>query len=156
MYLFSPSNNAFYPESLREAYENAGTLPSDLISVDSGVFSEFSGPPPDGMRRAANDELMPCWEPVPVIEYTAEQIKAQARRLRNDFISATDRMVTVDYTINDRDLTDEQQDEIIALRAAFKAWPSYEGWPNIELPEIPLWILIEAVNNGYAVPDWPK
>ncbi|EEO83653.1 hypothetical protein YPH_4292 [Yersinia pestis biovar Orientalis str. PEXU2] len=30
-----------------------------------------------------------------------------------------------------------------------------ENWPQVELPELPQWLLIEAMNQGYCIPNWP-
>ncbi|EKR5538360.1 phage tail protein, partial [Escherichia coli] len=37
-YFFSPSNNAFYPASLRSVYEAAGSWPEDSVVVASAVY----------------------------------------------------------------------------------------------------------------------
>ena len=155
-YFYSPAENAFYPAALEDAYRAAGTLPDDLIAVEDGVFAEFSACPPQGKTRAAGSNGMPCWVDIPQKEVTEDEIKAQARGLRDEFIESTDKMLVPDYTINDEPLTEEHRGELIEIRLAFKSWPAKEGWPNIELPEIPRWILIEAVNNGYVAPNWPK
>jgi len=154
-YWFSPKNNAFYPVALKESYEAAGSLPDDIIDVSDDIFVEFSGTPPEGKTRSVGADSMPCWEDLPVELLSKEEIKAQARRLRDYFIEATDKMMVADYTISDIKLTDDQRDELSTVRSTFKSWPESNGWPDIELPEIPQWILIEAVNNGYVVPNWP-
>ncbi|WP_233420383.1 phage tail protein [Yersinia bercovieri] len=67
----------------------------------------------------------------------------------------TDPMMVSDYSIDDIPLTTQQRDELTTTRAAYRAWPTVENWPLIELPELPQWLLIEAVNQGYIVPTWP-
>uniref|UniRef100_A0A7M2QMY4 Tail fiber assembly protein n=1 Tax=feces metagenome TaxID=1861841 RepID=A0A7M2QMY4_9ZZZZ len=155
-YFYSPRENAFYPAALEDAYRAAGTLPNDLIAVDSCVFTEFSACPPAQKIRAAGPDGMPCWVDVRKVELTEDEIKAYARSLRDKFIESTDKMLMADFSINDVSLTDEQQKEVIEIRQKYKAWPMADGWPYIELPVIPRWILIEAANNGYVVPDWPE
>jgi len=155
-YWFSPKTNAFYPFALKKSYELAGSLPDDLVEVTDDIFNEFSGAPPAGKVRVAGKDSLPCWEDLPMILPTEDELKAQARTLRDSFIEATDKVIVPDYTIADMKLSDEQLQELFAVRSAFKRWPTSEGWPVIELPEIPQWILIEAVNNGYVVYDWPK
>ncbi len=82
-------------------------------------------------------------------------IAALARRHRDAFIKTTDSITVIDYSIDDSPLTDTQRAELTATRAAYRAWPTVENWPQVELPELPQWLLIEAVNQGYIVPDWP-
>ena len=155
-YWFSPANNAFYPVALKESYVNAGSLPNDLIEVEDTIFNEFSATPPDGKMRGIGDSGLPIWVDIPVVEESPEQIKARARVLRDEFIVSTDRMLVSDFTINNIPLTAEQQAELLDVRQKFKLCPEREGWPNVELPAIPQWILIEAVNNGYIVKNWPE
>ncbi|HHA1470859.1 TPA: tail fiber assembly protein [Enterobacter kobei] len=155
-YWFSPANNAFYPVALKESYVSAGSLPNDLIEVEDTIFNEFSATPPDGKMRGIGDSDLPIWVDIPAVEESPEQIKARARVLRDEFIVSTDRMLVSDFTINNIPLTAEQQAELLDVRQKFKLWPESEGWPNVELPAIPQWILIEAVNNGYVVKNWPE
>lgn len=154
-YWFSPEKNAFYPKDLQSSYIRAGTLPDNLIDIDDAVFNEFSGMAPSGKMRGTDDNNYPCWVDLPVPAVSAEALKAQARKFRDNFIFSTDRMLLEDYTINDMLLSAEQRSELLRVRASFKSWPECDGWPEIELPEIPQWILTEAVNNGYVIPHWP-
>ncbi|PHZ33731.1 phage tail protein [Yersinia kristensenii] len=64
-------------------------------------------------------------------------------------------MTLSDYSIDDTLLTNAQRAELTATRALYRAWPTLESWPLIELPELPQWLLVEAVNQGYRVPVWP-
>lgn len=155
-YYYSCTTNAFYPKSLLENYKLAGTLPDDVQPVGEDVFIEFSATPPDGMQRSAGVEGLPVWEEIPPVVLSEDEIKGRARLLRDSFISSTDSMLVEDYTINDIKLTDEQRAELLKIRLDFKKWPSQIGWPVIVLPEIPQWLLVEAVNNGYRVYNWPE
>ncbi|EKN6156618.1 phage tail protein [Yersinia enterocolitica] len=69
---------------------------------------------------------------------------------------ATDPMMVSDYSIDDMPLTEAQRSELTIIRAAYRAWPTVAGWPLVEMPELPQWLLIEAVNQGYRVPVWPE
>jgi len=158
-YHFSPSTLGFYPEQLLENYKAAGSLPDDIIPVSDECFATYSGNPPAGMQRGCLDGI-PAWVDVPKPVVTLDDQKKQARALRDQFISATDKMTLPDYSINDVPLTEEQRAEILSLREEYRRWPSLENWPLIPLPVLDennhLWILIEAVNNGYTVPVWPN
>lgn len=84
-----------------------------------------------------------------------DKIAAIARDYRDTFLSTTDAMMTSDFSVDDIPLTESKRSELIATRAAYRAWPTLADWPLIELPDIPQWLLIEAVNKGYRVPIWP-
>lgn len=50
-YVYSNNENAFYPESMKESYESAGTWPDDGVLVTDDEFIEFSSTPSDGKVR---------------------------------------------------------------------------------------------------------
>ncbi|WP_252146528.1 phage tail protein [Escherichia coli] len=56
-YVFSPSENMFYPLSLRPVYEAAGRWPEDGIVVDYVVYKVFAADAaPAGMKRGVGAE----------------------------------------------------------------------------------------------------
>lgn len=61
MYKYSASKNAFYPDSLIPEYTNSGTLPDDLLDVSDDIFMEYTGIPPSGKLRGADENGMPTW-----------------------------------------------------------------------------------------------
>lgn len=154
-YYYSASTNAFYPEALLDSYKQAKTLPDDIQPVGEDVFSEYTATP-EGMRRVPNEYGLPKWEAVPPAVLTEDEIKNKARNLRDSFITATDSMLVTDYTINDTQLSEDERMELMSVRLSFKKWPAMLGWPGIALPDIPQWLLVEAVNNGYRVFNWPE
>ncbi|ECQ1753426.1 hypothetical protein FYX41_17810 [Salmonella enterica subsp. enterica] len=83
-----------------------------------------------------------------------EQIEYTARAVRDSFIANTDAMTITDYTIGDVYLTEDQLQELLNTRLAFKKWPETENWPNVPLPEVPEWIINELVKKGLNVPQW--
>lgn len=155
-YYYSALTNAFYPETLLESYKEAGTLPDDIQALSEDVFREFTATPPEGKRRVAGEEGLPVWDAIPPVVFTEDEVKSRARRLRDSFITATDTMLVADYSINDIALTEAERTELLSVRQDFKKWPNQEGWPAIELPKIPQWLLIEAANNGYIAFEWPE
>lgn len=42
MFYYSPNVDAFYPEDILHLYENAGTLPDDLVEVTDDDFVNYS------------------------------------------------------------------------------------------------------------------
>ncbi|WP_392433204.1 phage tail protein [Yersinia sp. HM-2024] len=111
-----------------------GDYPADTTDSAPARFTRW-----DGVQWAINDNLL----------------AATARMFRDTFIIATDPLMVSDYSIDDAPLTEEQRGELIGVRAIYRSWPTVAGWPLVELPELPQWLLIEAVNNGYRVPIWP-
>ncbi|EIE1997911.1 DUF4376 domain-containing protein [Salmonella enterica] len=86
MYHYSPSQNAFYHESLKQVYINAGTFPADTVEVSDDVWLEFAGNhPPEGKQRAAGSDNLPCWVdiPPPDIQDAREQKHDEINRWRN-------------------------------------------------------------------------
>lgn len=57
---FSPSKNSFYPSEFFSAYEEAGTLPEDLVEVSEEIFNEYILQPPEGKIRGVVGG-MPAW-----------------------------------------------------------------------------------------------
>ncbi|HDL6888132.1 TPA: tail fiber assembly protein [Yersinia enterocolitica] len=156
MYYFSATTLSFYPKELLAIYADAGTLPADLVEIDDDIYAQFSDIQPIGKKRGANKKGMPEWIDIPAPVVTDNDIAAIARRYRDAFITATDAMTIVDYSIDDKPLTEAQRSELMTVRLAYKIWPTVAGWPLVELPELPQRLLIEAVNQGYRVPVWPE
>ncbi|HDM8439738.1 TPA: tail fiber assembly protein [Yersinia enterocolitica] len=156
MYFFSATTLSFYPKELLAVYADAATLPDDLIEIDDDIYHQFINQSSAGKMRGVGKSGMPLWVDVPASVVTADDIAATARNYRDAFIAATDAMMVSDYSIDDKPLTEAQRSELIATRAAYRSWPTLANWPLIELPELPQWLLIEAVNQGYRVPAWPE
>ncbi|YAW66776.1 tail fiber assembly protein [Morganella morganii] len=83
-YFFSPSTVSFYPEAMLDDYRDAGTLPDDLVGVESKVFAEFSGTPPDGKVRGVL-KGKPAWVDIPPL--TAEELIQQAEETKQRLIA---------------------------------------------------------------------
>ncbi|OZI78744.1 hypothetical protein [Bordetella genomosp. 6] len=78
-FFYSATDNAFYPEALRGAYEDAGTWPADTMPVDAAVYQEFvHSAPPVGKVRAAGADGMPTWaDEVPIVQVPVAVTAAQ-------------------------------------------------------------------------------
>ncbi|CNK29108.1 putative tail fiber assembly protein [Yersinia aldovae] len=156
MYCFSAKKCCFYPSELLSVYAKAGTLPDDLVDIDDDIYIQFTQRPPMGKMRGTDNKGMPVWIDIPASPaLTHDELATMARCYRDEFIAATDRLMISDYCINDEPLAEYQRNELMTTRAAYRTWPTSFGWPLIELPELPQWLLIEAVNQGYRVPVWP-
>lgn len=112
---FSPSKLGFYPEELLELYQDAGTLPDDLVQLtDEEVAIYQIGTNPEGMKIAATSEGRPTWVSV---EVTADDV-----RTKRDFLLRD----TDWWAVADRTMTPEQ----IAYRQALRDVTSQEGFPT--------------------------
>ncbi|EDS3897017.1 DUF4376 domain-containing protein [Salmonella enterica subsp. enterica] len=86
MYHYSPTQNTFYPDELKQVYIDAGTFPDDTVEVSDDVWLEFAGNhPPEGKERAAGSDNLPCWVdiPLPDIEDARSRKHDDINRWRN-------------------------------------------------------------------------
>ncbi|EMF4471083.1 DUF4376 domain-containing protein [Salmonella enterica] len=91
MYHYSPTQNTFYPDELKQVYIDAGTFPDDTVEVSDDVWLEFAGNhPPEGKQRAAGHDNLPCWVdiPLPDIEDASKQKHDEINAWRNKQESA--------------------------------------------------------------------
>lgn len=150
MYKFSKTTNSFYPVSLLGSYSD---LPNDLVDVDEQTFNEFSGQAPVGKQRGADKKGYPAWVDLPPpVPLTQGQIEASKRAERDAFLSATDKMLLVDYSIKNIVLSEIQRAKLIEVRNAFRTWTEAEKWHESSLPDMPIWLMNEAVSNGWIPP----
>ncbi|EDX0374345.1 DUF4376 domain-containing protein [Salmonella enterica] len=83
MYHYSPTQNTFYPDELKQVYIDAGTFPDDTVEVSDDVWMEFAGNhPPEGKQRAAGHDNLPCWVDIPLPDIE------DARSRKHDEINA--------------------------------------------------------------------
>lgn len=57
-YKYDSATNSFYPYSLKEQYEAAGSWPESGVDVDDSVYAEFYVAPPGKMRVAGPDGFL--------------------------------------------------------------------------------------------------
>ncbi|EAW9081717.1 DUF4376 domain-containing protein [Salmonella enterica subsp. enterica serovar Poano] len=91
MYHYSPTQNTFYPDELKQVYIDAGTFPDDTVEVSDDIWLEFAGNhPPEGKQRAAGHDNLPCWVdiPLPDIEDARSQKHDEINAWRNKQESA--------------------------------------------------------------------
>lgn len=134
-YFYSAKENAFFPESLREQYELAGSWPDDGIKVSEDYFESFSITP-SGKMRVAGDNGLPVWvdAPPPAQEElnAANDKKLQSLRKVADYEIAW-RQDAVDADI----ATDEEVADLAAWKKyrilLMRVDTSNPQWP--EMPE---------------------
>ncbi|MCS2172249.1 tail fiber assembly protein [Scandinavium sp. TWS1a] len=79
-YYFSPSENAFYPVSLRDLYNEAGTWPADGVVISGTKYTEFSGAPPKGKVRVVGEDGFPAWDDIPPPTPQEEMVAAETQK----------------------------------------------------------------------------
>lgn len=82
--MYAYANDSFYPLSMRDIYEAAGSWPSVYAEVDDSIFAEFSLIPPEGKMRGTGDDGLPSWVDVP--PPTQEELIGQAERQKQMLI----------------------------------------------------------------------
>lgn len=134
---YSPSTNYRYPVDFLSSYEEAGTLPDDLVDIDDEISKVyFDSLPPEGKIRVAGNDGLPAWGDIPPpskesLIMTADTQKSMLRRVADSEIAW--RQDAVDAEI----ATDEET-------AKLAAWKKYR-------------VLLMRVDTSTA-PDikWPQ
>lgn len=67
---------------------------------------------------------------------TPAEYEQQARKVRDAIRSQIDIYVLPTSTINDGLVTEEQKDILVQDSLTLAKWPSIDGWPFIDLPEL--------------------
>lgn len=134
IYFYSAKENAFFPESLREQYELAGSWPDDGVEVTEEYFESFSIAPP-GKVRAAGDNGLPVWVDVP--PPTQEEISAANAKKLQSLRKVADSEISWRQDAVDAEIATD--DEVTELAA----WKKYRvllmrvDTSNPEWPEMP-------------------
>ncbi|GAB0642289.1 hypothetical protein NB16F76_33880 [Escherichia coli] len=58
---FSPGSKSFYLQELFPEYEDAGTLPDDVIEITRETYEQFLGLHPEGKEIGADSSGRPIW-----------------------------------------------------------------------------------------------
>lgn len=88
MYYFSPSQNLFIPDLLKQDYINAGVFFDDAIEVSDEIHLEFAGSiPPGGKMRIVGEDGLPTWGNIPLP--TQRELIQLAEEKRQRLLSET-------------------------------------------------------------------
>lgn len=140
-YLYSPSNNAFYPVELYFDYIYHGTWPDDAIAVDDSVYREFAANvAPEGKIRAAGEDSMPCWADVPAP--TEAQIVARNTATQNRLLQAS---AVASFPLQSRVDAGIATDKQVSLLAALKQY-------SIDLTDP---AVVDLTVNPAVFPEFP-
>lgn len=78
-YIYCAINNSFYPSSMKEDYQRAGTWPDNAVEVDDNIYLEFTAKPPEGKKRIAGEDKLPVWRDLTPLT-REEMIKAAEQK----------------------------------------------------------------------------
>jgi len=135
-YIYSPSVNAFFPLSLQEDYEMAGTWPQDGVSVSADVAAEYMQSPPPGKFRVAGDGGMPEWKDIP--PPTLEEETELAQHKRQQLRARADTEIAWRQDAVDAGIATEGEAKELANWKRYRIQLMRVEVPTTEWPEIPL------------------
>ncbi|PHM47740.1 tail fiber assembly protein [Xenorhabdus sp. KK7.4] len=139
MYYYSPTENAFYPDKLKQDYINAGSFPKDVIEVDDCIWLEFAGNiAPKGKIRIAGTDGLPIWSDIPPLSQKELQRSAE-RKKQHLMLQAANTIAPLQDAV-DLDLaTDEERMALIEWRKyrVLLNRIDYSLAPDIKWPEQP-------------------
>lgn len=139
LYYYSAVKNAFFPDELKDAYQNAGNWPQDATEVEESVFSVYSAPPPQGKQRAAGKDGLPCWVDIPPPDID------DARSQKHDEINAwRDNQENANYTLTfnnhnwDYGKTTQERLSLSVQMAKSNKLPASFIWTDADNNDVPM------------------
>ena len=117
IYFYSASRNAFFPDVLREDFEDAGTWPVDAVEISDDVYTEFGRlSAPEGKIMGPGDDGLPEWLDVQ-IDYQAKAESARQRLISEANTITADWLVDLQLGVID----DDDKASLIKWRTYSKA-----------------------------------
>lgn len=78
---FSPGSKSFYLQELFPEYEDAGTLPDDIIEITRETYEQFLGLHPEGKEIGADSSGRPIWINSPPPSKEDEVLMAEMKKI---------------------------------------------------------------------------
>ncbi|MCL7153652.1 tail fiber assembly protein, partial [Escherichia coli] len=78
---FSPGSKSFYLQELFPEYEDAGTLPDDVIEITREIYEQFLGLHPEGKEIGADSSGRPIWINSPPPSKEDEVLMAEMKKI---------------------------------------------------------------------------
>lgn len=139
LYYYSAVKNAFFPDELKGAYQNAGNWPQDATEVEESVFTTYSAPPPEGKQRAAGKDGLPCWVDIPLPDIE------DVRNRKHDEINAWRNIqenANYTFTFNNRNWdygrTTQERLSLSVQMAKANKLPAGFTWTDADNTDIPM------------------
>lgn len=140
---YSAASGSFVLESLRDAYNAAGTWPADAVEVTDKEWNTYgAGQIPEGQQRGADAQGRPVW--VAIVRTSGEN-ESTERAWRDRQLLISDPLVTRhrDELEAERttSLSAAQYKQLQAYRLALRDWPLAEAFPDtVQRPIEPDWL----------------
>ncbi|ECX5794682.1 DUF4376 domain-containing protein [Salmonella enterica] len=139
LYYYSAVKNAFFPDELKDAYQDAGNWPQDAAEVEESVFTTYSASPPQGKQRAAGKDGLPCWVdiPLPDIEDARNQKHNEINAWRDQQENGS---TTFDWNGHKWDAGKASQDRLAPVLAVAKSGQLPDGffWTDANNEDVPV------------------
>lgn len=132
---FSAATSGFYPEELKENYEEGTGWPDDAVEITHEQWTEFTGAAPAGYCLAAGSDGFPCWKAIPPL--TAEELIALSELEKQSRLQYANSL-TADWRteLSLGIISDEDKDELILwmnyikeVKAVETTDPNHVDWP---------------------------
>lgn len=138
-YMYSNITNSFYPLTMREDYQNAGSWPEGAIEVNEETYIKFTGIPPEGKCREAGLNGLPAWvdNPAP----TDEELNAAAKEKKTMLLEEAQAKISLWQTeLQLGIISDDDKASLINWLAYIKALQAVDtgAAPEINWPELPV------------------
>lgn len=138
-YVYSATNNSFYPVDMKYDYVAAGSWPTDGIEVSEKVFKKYVlNSPPDGKVRGAGDDGLPAWIDIPPLTKKENIAKADDNKkaLMNE-VDSTSRAWQTQLMLGI--ISDEDKASLTAWMKYYKKLQSVDTSkaPDISWPDKP-------------------
>lgn len=137
-YKFSATTAGFYPIDMLDSYEQAGTLPADLVDVTDEMYDEFTSQPPEGKTRGSTPEGLPAWVDIP--QPTPEQLRSQAAQKKMKLMSdATAAIAPLQDAVDTGIATADETRQLTAWKTyrALLSRINPDDAPDIHWPDVP-------------------
>ena len=97
---FSPGSKSFYLQELFPEYEDAGTLPDDVIEITRETYEQFLGLHPEGKEIGADSSGRPVWINSPPPSKEDEVLTAEMKKISLKIKEVYERLGSDDYILS--------------------------------------------------------
>ncbi|AKH62883.1 MULTISPECIES: tail fiber assembly protein [Photorhabdus] len=123
MYYYSAKTNAFYPIELKENYIAAGSLPDDIMEINSDIYYEYAANnAPEGKYRIAGKNGLPEWADIPPLK--KDELQQYAQFQKQQLVAEAIKQIAPLQDAVDLDIATEEE------KITLSAWKEYRVMLN--------------------------